>query len=85
MSQFRKRNTRLQLDAGDPLPMGAFRLHPSWYEQYWMTEARPAPPSVIRRCLARLAAFPRVLVKLQWLIAERSTEHMTTLAMQDAR
>jgi hypothetical protein len=86
MSQVRSRNAPLQPDAGDALPMGAFRPHPSWYEEYWLTEARPAPPSVIRRRLARLVALPGVLVKLRRLIAERldrahhtSTRRRTTL------
>jgi len=75
MSQVRSRNALLQPNAGDALPMGAFRPHLSWYEEYWLTEVRPAPPSVIRQCLARLAALPGVFVKLRRLIAERSTVH----------
>lgn len=74
MSQIRNRST--QPDASDALPMGAFRPHPSWYEEHWLKEAQPAPPSVIRRCLARLAGFAGGLVKLRRLIAPRSTEHM---------
>ena len=84
MSQIRNRNARLQLDASDALPMGAFRPHPSWYEAYWLTEVRPAPPGVIRRCLARLAAFASALVELRRLIADRSTEHMPVPKPQDA-
>jgi len=84
MSQIRNRNTRLQPNAGDALPMGAFRPHASWYEEYWLTEAPPAAPSVIRRCLARLAAFASALTKLRRLIAERSTEHMPVPKPQDA-
>jgi hypothetical protein len=64
MPQNGNRKTRLQPDAGDALPMGAFRPNPSWYEEHWLREARPAPPSVIHQCLAWLAAFARALVKL---------------------
>jgi hypothetical protein len=77
MSQTRNRNTRLAPNDGDALPMGAFRPHPSWYEEYWLTEARAARSSVIRQWLARLATFPSALVKLRRLIGKRSTERMS--------
>jgi hypothetical protein len=64
MLQIGNRKTRLQPDAGDALPMGAFRPNPSWYEEHWLREARPAPPSVIRQCLVRLALIARALIKL---------------------
>ena len=85
MSQTRNRNTRLAPNDGYALPMGAFRPHPSWYEEYWLTEARPARPSVVRQWLARLAMFPGALAKLRRSIGERSTERMSIPEPQDAR
>jgi len=85
MSQTRIRNTRSAPNDGDALPMGAFRPHPSWYEEYWFTEARPARPSVIRQRLGRLAKFPGALAKLRRIIGERSTERMSMPEPQDAR
>ncbi len=84
MSQTRNRNTRSAPNDGDALPMGAFRAHPSWYEEYWLTEARPARPSVIRQWLARLATFPGARAKLRRLMGERSTERMPIPEPQDA-
>ena len=67
---------------GDALQMGAFRPHPSWYEEHWLTEERPARPSVIQR-LAR--SFRGAYAKLRWLVGERSTERMPLPEPQDAR
>ncbi len=55
MPQIRSRNSKL--DAGDGLPMGAFRPHPSWFEKHWLMEAQPAPPGAIRQHLVRLVGF----------------------------
>jgi hypothetical protein len=74
MSQIRNRNSKLQLDASDALPMGAFRPHPSWFEEHWLVEAPPAPPSTVRRHLTRLAGFVGALNKR--LIARRLSEHL---------
>ncbi len=57
MSQTRNRSSKFQLDAGDALPMGAFRPHRSWFEEHWLMEARPAPPGAIRRHFVRLFSF----------------------------
>lgn len=81
MSQIRNRNSQLQADAGDTLPMGAFRPNPSWFEEHWLTEAQPTPPGVIRRSVTRLVEFAGALVK-RWLSARRSAEHMPIPAPQ---
>ena len=76
MSQIRNRNSQLQLDASDALPMGAFRPHPSWFEEHWLMEAPPTRPSTARRYLLRLAGFAGEFIKRRRLIARRSTEYM---------
>jgi len=73
MSQIRNRNGQLQRDAGDALPMGAFRPNPSWFEEHWLTESRPAPPSTVRLYLVRMAGFLGALIKRRF-VALRSTE-----------
>jgi len=62
MSQTRNRNSKFQLDAGDALPMGAFRPHPSWFEEHWLVEARPVSPGKVRRFLAQLAVIAGALI-----------------------
>jgi hypothetical protein len=60
MSQIRNRNS--QLDASDRLPMGAFRPHPSWFDEHWLIEARPKPPGTVRRFLVQLGGIAGVLL-----------------------
>ena len=62
MSQTRNRNSKIQLDAGDALPMGAFRPHPSWFEEHWLMEARPTPPGRVRRFVVQLVGIAGALV-----------------------
>lgn len=73
MSQIRNRNGQLQHDPSDALPMGAFRPNPSWFEEHWLVESRPAPPGMARQSLVRLAGFLSALIKRRF-VALRSTE-----------
>lgn len=75
MSHIRNRSGQLQRDAGDALPMGAFRPHPSWFEDHWLTEAFPSPPCAARRYLVRLAGLAGALIR-QRLIGSRSIAHL---------
>jgi hypothetical protein len=83
-SQLRGSSTRSNIAGVSPHSLRQTCGLPPWFEEYWLTEARPAPSSVTRRYLARLTALPGVLVKLRRLIAERSTEHMLVPEAHDA-
>ncbi len=61
MSQIRNRNSKV--DASDGLPMGAFRPHPSWFDEQWIIEARPTPPGTVRGFLVQLGGIAGALVR----------------------
>ena len=60
MSQLQHLNDRGISSFGDALPMGAFRPNPSWYNEYWLTETRMAPPR--RRWASWLATLAALLL-----------------------
>ncbi len=74
MSQIRNHNSKV--DASDGLPMGAFRLHPSWFDEHWLIEARPMPPGTVRRFLAQLGGIASTACQRLRLTAHRLTEPM---------
>lgn len=78
------RNTRRRPSVGDELPMGAFRPHPSWYEEHWLRETPRATPGPRRRWHARWAAFTTALTKCRQFAAEHWVGHRPMAKRQDA-